>query len=104
MLYIPIPASQDEEERNELDVLRLENDTLRRNLGKLEEKVSLAEEHVHAMGVTEASQEEGSKKGGGGAFNMGQSVQLEVNQLHGILQWLQARLDRCVRRAQEILR
>lgn len=76
---------KDADERNELDALRLENDTLRRNLGRLEEKLRSAEEHAQAH--AEASQPQGRV----GTSGMGQSAPLEVRQLNGILQWLNVR-------------
>lgn len=75
----------DSDERNELDALRLENDTLRRNLGRLEEKVQRAEEHSLAQAQS-TQQPTGPEICG-----PGQSAPLEVHQLHGILQWLDVR-------------
>lgn len=97
----------DVDERTELDALRLENDTLRRNLGRLEEKVQRAEENAlqeqeqaqpqqqadappnHDQPQQQMQQKDDetqipSALQGGGA-------PVEVHHLHGILQWLHVR-------------
>lgn len=77
---------QDADEQNELDALRLENDTLRRNLGRLEKKIHRAEETAQAQAGTPQQQSQL------GIVGLGQSAPLEILQLHGILQWLDVSL------------
>eukprot|EP00752_Nemacystus_decipiens_P012424 g11006.t1 len=85
-------------EQTELDALRLENDTLRRNLGRLEEKVKRAEETIlHQQEQPQPVQDADRTQLGRTQYNVdGQgsdvmqcgSAPLEVCHLHGILQWL----------------
>lgn len=75
-------ASADDYERNELDALRLENDTLRRNLGRLEEKIRNAEKH-HASRKQTCADETVAEKG----------ATKELQQLDEILQWLHVSVD-----------
>ncbi|CAN0069157.1 unnamed protein product [Ectocarpus sp. 6 AP-2014] len=100
----PPPDTIDSDERTELDALRLENDTLRRHLGRLEDKVQRAEEsanlqayqvkqmaqqlhHGHSQ-ETDVHQQQQQQRFAEGA------APLEVRHLHGILQWLhQAKAD-----------
>lgn len=80
----------DIDEKTELDALRLENDTLRRNLGRLEEKVKRAEENVlHHQQEQKQPLQERSAEGQAPNTLQGCSAPLEVCHLHGILQWLQ---------------
>eukprot|EP00903_Cladosiphon_okamuranus_P020056 g18422.t1 len=78
----------------ELDARRLENDTLRRNLGRLEGKVKRAEEKVlhqqeQTKPVKEADYKQLEQCSGEGPNTMqGCTAPLEVCHLHGILQWL----------------
>ena len=81
------------DDQTELDALRLENDTLRRNLGRLEEKVKRAEENVLLQQEqTQPLQEAGRKQLEHVQYTsvegQGCSAPLEVGHLHGILQWL----------------
>ncbi|CAM9187232.1 unnamed protein product [Ectocarpus sp. 12 AP-2014] len=99
----PPPDTIDSDERTELDALRLENDTLRRHLGRLEDKVQRAEEsanlpayqvqqmaqqlHHRPTEETDAHQQQQQRLAESAA-------PLEVRHLHGILQWLhQAKAD-----------
>lgn len=86
------------DEQTELDALRVENDTLRRNLGRLEEKVKRAEDTVlHQQEQTQTLHEADHKQlehtqcnvdGQGSGATQGRSAPIEVCHLHGILQWL----------------
>lgn len=76
--------SQGIDELDELDALRLENDTLRRNLQTLEEKVLCAEEH-HAQSQAEKNPPAEFMRG---KSDGGQSDPVELRRLNGILRWL----------------
>lgn len=88
----------DADERTELDALRVENDTLRRNLGRLEEKVQRAEETALKEQELSQAPEQGNNQGDGGigwvSTNHGSSATLEVHHLEGILQWLHVSMRR----------
>lgn len=87
----------DADERTELDALRVENDTLRRNLWRLEEKVQRAEEtalkeqeqsQAQQRGSVHNTQGEGDSGWVSRSSNHGSSATPEVHHLEGILQWL----------------
>lgn len=71
---------------NELDVLRLENDTLRRKLTSLDDKVRCIEEN-HTQRESGNSRRDKVEE----AAWLGQEASLEVQQLSGILQRLDVR-------------
>lgn len=95
LLYL---CTIDSDERTELDALRLENDTLRRHLGRLEDKVQRAEEsaNLQAYQVKQMAQQLGHGPTQQADVQQQQQQQrlsesaapLEVRHLHGILQWL----------------
>lgn len=76
----------DDDEKKELYALRLENDTLRQNLGRLEEKVHSAEEQ-HATGRSTGVDGRAAEK----------DTPKELRQLHEILTWLHVSTDRRIR-------
>ncbi|CAB1119539.1 unnamed protein product [Ectocarpus sp. CCAP 1310/34] len=96
-------CTTDSDERTELDALRLENDTLRRHLGRLEDKVQRAEESANlpAYQVQQMAQQlhHGPTEETDVHLQQQQrlaesAAPLEVRHLHGILQWLhQAKAD-----------
>ncbi|CAM9513369.1 unnamed protein product [Ectocarpus sp. 13 AM-2016] len=93
----------DSDERTELDALRLENDTLRRHLGRLEDKVQRAEESANLPAYQVQQMAQQLHHGPTEETDAHQQQQqrlaesaapLEVRHLHGILQWLnQAKAD-----------
>ncbi|CAM9697464.1 unnamed protein product [Ectocarpus sp. 4 AP-2014] len=93
----------DSDERTELDALRLENDTLRRHLGRLEDKVQRAEESANLPACQVQQMAQQLHHGTTEETDVHQQQQqrlaesaapLEVRHLHGILQWLhQAKAD-----------
>jgi len=92
----------DADERTELEALRVENDTLRRNLGRLEEKVQRAEETTlkeqdqeQQPATTHKDQgEHGSGCVSSSRTHHGSSATLEVHHLEGMLQWLHVSIRR----------
>lgn len=93
---------KDPDERNELDALRLENDTLRRHLGSLEDKVQRAEQKAMAQGRAVSGVGIAVQPSVASTCGMSTSSTMcgtendsppEVRQLHGILQWLDVRLS-----------
>ncbi|CAM9745908.1 unnamed protein product, partial [Choristocarpus tenellus] len=74
----------DKQERNELDALRVENDTLRRSLGELECKINQAEKSFLAHTESQMMKENRDHH-----LGVGQ----EVDKLNGILEWLQTAKD-----------
>ncbi|CAM9121880.1 unnamed protein product [Ectocarpus sp. 8 AP-2014] len=99
----PPPDTIDSDERTELDALRLENDTLRRHLGRLEDKVQRAEESANLQSYQVKQMAQQLHHGHSQETDVHQQQQqrfaegaapLEVRHLHGILQWLhQAKAD-----------